>query len=78
MADTKSIEKILRDGGVGVMPTNTIYGLVGSEVTLEKTRQNLLEVLKGWVVLCLKRGIPVPGLKFSTTAGISKRDWMKS
>lgn len=43
-----------------------LKGVWASGKALEKTRENLLEVLEGWVVLHLKRGLPIPGLKFSS------------
>ena len=35
-------------------------GVFATGKTLEECRKNLVEVLDGWVVIRLKRGIPIP------------------
>ena len=37
--DDKKASKILKAGGIGVMPTDTIYGLVGSALKPERSRE---------------------------------------
>ncbi len=36
---TVEIEKILKSGGIGVIPTDTIYGLVGSALNKKAVRR---------------------------------------
>ncbi|MBI5399255.1 type II toxin-antitoxin system HicB family antitoxin [Candidatus Saganbacteria bacterium] len=38
-----------------------IEGVYASGKTLEKCRKNLAEVIDGWIVVRLRRGLPVPG-----------------
>jgi len=37
-----------------------LKGVWASGKTLEECRQNLVEVLEGWILLHLKKGLPIP------------------
>jgi predicted RNase H-like HicB family nuclease len=53
--------EILPDGGYyGEVPD--LQGVYASADTLEATRQELQEVLEGWIVLGLRLGHPLPVL----------------
>jgi L-threonylcarbamoyladenylate synthase len=45
MTNIESIIKILNEGGIGVMPTDTIYGLLGSALN-QKTVERIYQVRK--------------------------------
>ena len=37
-------------------------GVWASGKTLEECRRNLAEVVEGWVIICIARGLPIPPL----------------
>ncbi|MBI4641949.1 MAG: type II toxin-antitoxin system HicB family antitoxin [Candidatus Tectomicrobia bacterium] len=39
-----------------------LKGVWASGKTLEECRQNLIEVLEGWILLRLRKGLPIPHL----------------
>ena len=48
-----------------------LQGVWATGKTLEECRQNLLETLEGWLVIRLKKNLPIPG--FPSARGIKIR-----
>lgn len=67
---TEYIEEALRRAKYEIIDDEEPYygeieelkGVWASGKTLEECRSNLKDVVEGWILLSVKRGLPIPGL----------------
>jgi len=67
---TEYIEEALKRGRYEIIDDAEPYygeveelkGVWATGKTLEECRNNLKEVIEGWILLSIKKGIPIPGL----------------
>lgn len=57
--------EMIDDGKRSYAEIKNLRGVWATGKTLEDCRQNLLSSLEGWLILRLKKNLPVPNFRFS-------------
>jgi predicted RNase H-like HicB family nuclease len=76
------IEKALSHARYEIIEDKTPYygevpelaGVWATGLTLEECRKNLVEVIEGWIIIRLKRGLPIPPIDNYTIDDVVRKE----